>query len=237
VSAYFLSESINRLLSGGSFVAVPVVAAVGFVSTLRNPCAVPLYPAATGVCVAKASSLSANGDLPTGKPRTSLVNAAAFVIGMAMSIAVLGVGAAAAGRVIGIGRWGGYLIALLPLLMGVQRLGWVRIPFLEFKLTKTLRPSLAGAFGTGFLLSLVVGRCGGTVLATVLAYAAYHRAFVYGGVLLFAYGIGAGVPLVTFGAAVGKMTEWIDRKGYQKGMDYVMAAMMLALGFYLLWLA
>jgi cytochrome c biogenesis protein CcdA len=75
------------------------------------------------------------------------------------------------------------------------------------------------------------------VLATVLAYAAYHQAFLYGGVLLFAYGVGAGIPLVTFGAAVGKVTTWIDRKGYQKWTQYAMGTMMLALGFYMVWLA
>lgn len=233
----FLSEDISRLLSDGSFVAVPVVAVIGFVSTLRNPCAVPLYPAATGVCVSHAPVLSTNGGSSPDKPRTSFPNALAFVIGMGLSIATLGLGAAIAGRIIGIGRWGSYLIALLPLLMGLQRLEWIKIPFLEFKINKTLRPSIAGAFGTGFLLSLVVGRCGGTVLATVLAYAAYHRAFLYGGVLLFAYGIGAGIPLVTFGTAVGKMTQWIDRKGYRKWTDYTMAGMMFMLGFYLLWIA
>jgi cytochrome c biogenesis protein CcdA len=224
-----LRETVDGLLSAGNATAVPIVAAIGFFSTLKNPCAVPLYSAATSVCI---------GSAPVEqRPRTSVANATAFVMGVAISIAVLGLGAAAAGRVIGIGAWGRYLIALLPVLMGLQRLGWIRMRFLDFKFVKRFKPGAVGAFSTGLLLSLVVGRCGGTVLATVLAYAAYHQAFLYGGVLLFAYGVGAGIPLVTFGAAVGKVTTWIDRKGYQKWTQYAMGTMMLALGFYMVWLA
>lgn len=223
-----LPQTVDGLLSAGNAAAIPIVAAIGFLSTLRNPCAVPLYPAATSVCVETSR---------TQEQRTSLPNAIAFVIGMAISIAILGLGAAAAGRVIGIGRWGRYLIALLPLLMGLQRLGWLNLPFLEFKFKKRFKPGFTGAFATGLLLSLVVGRCGGTVLGTVLAYAAYHQAFLYGGVLLFAYGAGAGIPLITFGAVVGRLTAWIDSKGYRKWTEFAMGSMMLGLGFYLFWMA
>ncbi|MGE5322020.1 MAG: cytochrome c biogenesis CcdA family protein [Actinomycetota bacterium] len=221
-------ERVDLLLSAGSAAALPVVAAVGFFSTLRNPCAVPLYPAATSVCVDPNSA---------ERQRASFLNASAFVLGMAISIAILGLGAAAAGRVIGIGRWGRYLIACLPLLMGLQRLNWLHIPSFGFGFKKTFRPGFVGAFATGLLLSLVVGRCGGTVLGTILAYAAYHREFLYGGVLLFAYGLGAGIPLITFGSVVGKATAWVDRKGYRKWTESLMGAAMLLLGFYMLWLA
>ena len=229
-----ISEIVSRFLAGGSLVSIPAVLVVGFISTLKNPCAIPLYPAATSVCVAGGSSTDSLSE--RGAPGISFFNASAFVVGMAISIAILGVGAAAAGRVIGVGRWGRYLIALLPILMGLQRLGWIRTPSFKFGLKRTFRPGLTGAFATGLLLSLIVGRCGGTVLGAVLVYAAYHRAFLYGGTLLFAYGIGAGIPLVTFGAAVGKATQWIDRKGYRKWTEFAVGAMMLGLGFYLLWL-
>jgi cytochrome c biogenesis protein CcdA len=233
-----LAENVSRLLSSGSIVAVPAVLAVGFFSTLRNPCAVPLYPAASNACVAAgASAVAANLSSPAGPQRTSFLNATAFVMGLAISIACLGMVAASAGRVVGIGIWGRYAIALLPVLMGMQRMGWINIPFLQFKITKTFRPGVGGAFSTGFLLSLVVGRCGTTVLASILAYAFYHQALVYGGVLLFSYGIGAGIPLITFGTIVAKVTGWIDRIGFPNWTEYVMGGMMMSLGFYMLWMA
>ncbi|HLJ91475.1 MAG TPA: cytochrome c biogenesis protein CcdA [Candidatus Angelobacter sp.] len=236
-----LTETVSRFLSAGSVVSVPAVMLVGFLSTLKNPCAIPLYPAATSACVAGTISIDRVNQVDqvdgSGPTRLSFLNASAFVIGMAIAIAILGLGAVAAGRVIGIGQWGRYLIALLPVLMGMQRLGWIKLSFFKFSLNRTFRPGLAGAFATGLLLSLVIARCGGTVLGALLAYAAYHQAFVYGGVLLFAYGVGAGIPLIAFGTVVGKLTQWIDTRGYRKWTEYAMGGMMLILGFYLLWLA
>jgi cytochrome c biogenesis protein CcdA len=230
-----LPETVSSLLSDRSVVTFPVILAVGFVSTLQNPCAIPLYPAAAAACLVRGST---DEDFrPSARPHTSLINAVAFVTGMALSIAILGLAAAAAGRVVGVGRWGRYLIALIPVLMGLQRLGWIRLPVREFKLSTRFRPGLGGAFATGLLLSLVIGTCGSAVLASVLAFAAYRQAFAYGGLLLFAYGIGAGIPFVTFGAIVGKLTQWIARKGYQKWTEFALGGMMLCLGFYLFWLA
>jgi cytochrome c biogenesis protein CcdA len=225
-----LPESIGERLAGGNPLSLMIVLGVGFVSTLKNPCALPLYPAATAACLGEAS-------LSVERRRTSPLNATAFVVGIALSTAVLGLAAVAAGRLIGIESWGRYLIAAFPILMGLHRLGWLPVSLPDFRLKTDFHPGIGGAFSTGFLLALVVGRCGSTVLGSILAYASYHHAFLYGGVLLFAYGLGAGIPLITFGTAAGKLTSWIDNKGYSKWTDRVLGAMMLLLGFYLLWLA
>ncbi len=233
-----LSDTIVRgLLPARSIITVPAVLAVGFLSTLKNPCAVPLYPAASNACIAASSVVSASLDAQPERQRTSFFNAVAFVLGLALSIATLGMLAASAGRIIGIAIWGRYLVALLPVLLGMQRFGWIRLSFLDFKVTKTFSPGLYGAFSTGFLLSLVIGRCGSGVLASILAYAFYHQALVYGGVLLFSYGIGAGIPLIAFGTVVERVTNWMSRLGRPKWIDYSMGSMMLLLGFYMLWVA
>jgi cytochrome c-type biogenesis protein len=228
-----ISFSETGILSNSIVITIPLVLAIGVVSTLKNPCAIPLYPAVTAACVNNAS----RDDLSGQRRRTSFISATLFVFGMALSIAILGVGASVAGRVIGIGRWSRYLIALLPLTMGMQRLGWLRLPYRGFTLTRTFRPGLGGAFATGLLFSLIVGSCGSEVIVSLLAYVAYHRAFVYGGILLFVYGVGAGIPLITFGTVVGNVTSWMEDRGYRKWIDISLGSTMLVLGFYLLWIA
>jgi cytochrome c biogenesis protein CcdA len=228
---------IAGLLSSGNAFAIPLVTVFGFFATLRNPCAVPLYPAAVGVCAHPLSAQLTDGGSAV-KQRSSFLSACAFILGMATSIAVLGLAAVAAGRVIGIGHWGRYVIALVPIATGMQRLGWIHIPFLEFNPAKAgIRPGMIGAFVTGLLLSLVVGRCGSGSLAVLLSYAAYHRSFLYGGMLLFAYGVGAGIPLLTFGSLVGRINGMINRTGYRRFLDWAMGGMSLALGLYMLWIA
>lgn len=229
-----LAAPWTGFLSDRSILTIPVVLGVGFVSTLRNPCAIPLYPAATAACVVQDADNESSS--PAGQ-HASLINATGFLVGMAASIAILGLVAAEAGRLIGVGRWGRYLIALVPLVIGMQRLGWLKLPAIEIKLTRKFRPGLGGAFATGLLLSLVVGACGSADLSAVLAFAAYHQKFFYGGLLLFAYGVGAGIPLVTFGAVMGKLALWMQRKGYQKWTEFALGAVMLCVGFYLLWVA
>ena len=122
------------------------------------------------------------------------------MLGIAVSVVLFGALAAYLGRVAVMATPVRYAIAFLPILMGLYRLGWIGLP----KMTpKTFRPGLGGAFGTGLLLSLIIGPCGTPVFASVLSFAAYQQSFVYGGLLLFAYGIGNGRPLMLVGTAAG----------------------------------
>lgn len=217
----------SNWLSRGSLVAFPVAAAAGFISTVINPCALPLYPAATHACYGVGAS---------EEKQPSFLKAAAFTFGMALSIAALGLAASAAGHIISIGRTGRYVIAALPLLMGMYKFGWITIPVSGWKIKwpGSLSSRLGGALAAGFLMSLVVGPCSTPVLASVLAYAAYRKAFLYSGLLLFTYGAGAGLPLIIFGTMVAKFTRTIERKGHGKWIDFAIGGALLLLGFYLM---
>lgn len=116
--------------------------------------------------------------------------------------------------------------------MGIYRLGWVKVPAFS---PKAFQPGFGGAFGTGLLLSLVIGPCGTPVLASVLSYAAYKQNLVYGGLLLFLYGLGTGLPLVLVGTAAGGLLKRFDCSRYGRLIDPLIGSSLLLLGFYLLW--
>jgi len=164
--------------------------------------------------------------------RRSFGNALAFVLGIAAAIAALGSIAAYVGRIAEIGTWAKYAIAVIPILMGIYRLGWVKLPILT---PKPFQPSLGGAFGTGLLLSLVIGPCGTPVLAPVLSYAAYKQNLTYGALLLFIYGLGTGLPLVLVGTATGGLLKRLDCSCFGRLLDPIIGSSLLLLGFYLLW--
>lgn len=94
---------------------------------------------------------------------------------------------------------------------------------------------MAGAFGTGLLLSLNIGPCGTPVLASVLSFAAYKQSFVYGGLLLFLYGIGSGLPLMLVGTVAGSIMKRIDCSRFGNWIDPIVGSLLILLGFYLLW--
>ena len=214
--------NLSQALSGDNLLALPLALAGGVLAGM-NPCCLALYPAAAGSCC----SVQEQQTL-----RRSLGNAVAFVLGIAAAIAVLGSIAAFLGRIAEIGTWVKYAIAVIPIFMGIYRLGWVKLPIFT---PKPFQAGLGGAFGTGLLLSLVIGPCGTPVLASVLSYAAYKQNFIYGGMLLFLYGLGTGLPLVLVGTAAGGLLKRLDCSRYGGFIDPIIGGSLLLLGFYLLW--
>lgn len=216
-----LQEILNASLSGQNLMPLPLALFGGLIAGL-NPCCLALYPAAAGACC--------SFDKETNQ--RPLWNASAFVLGIAVSVALLGALAAYLGRIAVVTPAAKYAIAALPMVMGVYKLGWIPAPTLA---EKTFRPGLAGAFGTGFLLALIIGPCSTPVFASVLTFAAYQQNYLYGGLLLFVYGIGSGVPLLLVGTAAGGLLKRVDCSRYQKWIDPIVGGMLIFLGLYLLW--
>lgn len=219
-----LLDALRAATSAGGLVAVPLAFGGGILAGL-NPCCIPLYPAAAATCWA------GRGDEPNGAIKSS----AAFVAGVATSTTVLGVLAALAGRALtGVSGWASYLIALVPLAMGLQLLGWLKVPLPTLTST-TRRSGVFGSFASGLLLSLVLAPCGTPVLASVLSFAAYKQSVAYGGTLLLAYGLGVGLPILILGTAAGTLALRFDRLGWRAWVDRGAGVALLALGLYLLW--
>ena len=214
-------NTFSQSLSAGNLLALPLALTGGVVAGL-NPCCLALYPAASGACCAsKGQAL-----------KRTFGNAAAFVLGVAISVAALGLLAAYVGQIVVMSAPFKYAIAFLPILMGVFRLGWIQLPAAMLKLPISGRGS---AFGTGLLLSLIIGPCGTPLLASVLSYAAYEHSFVFSGVLLFLYGIGNGLPLVLVGTAAGRALQHLDEGRSRTRIDIIVGGLLILLGFYLLW--
>lgn len=221
-----LAELLAGALSGGSLVALPLAMAGGVMTGL-NPCCIPLYPAAAATCCAT------RGD----RVRAAFGTSFAFLAGIALATTLLGIIAAMAGRaMVGLGGWARYLIALIPLAMAVHFLGWfrIRVPLLG---APGARHGMAGAFLTGLALSFVLAPCGTPILASILSYAAYQGSVSYGAILLFLFGLGAGLPAFLIGTAAGGLSTRLDTAGLRPWVDRATGVMLLGVGFYLLWTA
>ena len=212
-------------LSSGSVVALPLAFVAGLAMGL-NPCCLALYPAAAATCCA--------GACDTEKPRPRGGNAIAFVLGTATATTVLGVLAGVAGRTLeGIGGWTRVVVALVPIVMGLHLLGWVRVPMPRGMSAFRAR-GLFGAYASGLLLSLVIGPCGTPALAAILSYAAFRGSIVFAAVLLFLYGLGNGVPLVIAGTASDRVTAWLAKVGWRARMERSAGVLMIGVGVFLL---
>ena len=217
-----VSGTFSYALAAGNLAALPL-ALVGGVAAGLNPCCLALYPAAATVCCSV-------GGRTVDRP--ALGKAIAFVLGVAVAIAALGVIAAYVGRIFMVASPVKYGIAAVPIVMGVHQFGWLPLPQWT---ARTFTASAGGAFGMGALLALVIGPCGTPVLASVLSYAAYKQSFAYGGLLLFAYGLGSGLPVMLVGTAAGSSLKALDRTSARRWLDASLGGSLVVVGLYLIW--
>ena len=223
-----LAEWLREALSSGSPVAIPV-ALLGGLAMGMNPCCLALYPAAAATCCA-ASSDELEQRIPLGR-------AFLFALGTATATTILGVVAALAGQMMsGFGGWVRDVVAIVPLVMGAHLLGIVRLP-MPGTMSTPKRRGLLGAFLGGLVLSLVIGPCGTPALAAILSYAAYRGSVIYGGLLLFAYGFGNGLPLLIVGLTAGGLASRLRNAVWLRWIERGSGGVLLALGVYLLWTA
>jgi cytochrome c-type biogenesis protein len=188
-------------------VNVAIAFGAGILS-FASPCVLPLVPAFL-VNMAGESALAG-----TQRART-VAHAAAFVVGFStvftlLWIAVALVGALAGEMVFWLQRVGGLLLVVL----GMQMLGLVRIPFLARELDLRLEGRTSGlprsfligvAFGVGF--TPCVGAYLGAILTLLL-----NEDIVSGAVLLLAYALGLGVPFLLLAGGLGgarRVARWL----------------------------
>lgn len=226
-----LAVMLREALSTGAVFAAPIALAGGVVTGL-NPCCLPIYPAAAAACCANREACS---DQPVRK--LSFTSAAALALGLATATTLLGVLAAAGGHTMTTlsGTWA-YVIAVVPLLAGAHMLGLFRLPTLK---TPSL-PRATGigtAFLTGLLLALVFGPCGTPLLAGLLSYVAFNGSPVYGGTLLFIYGVGIAIPVATLGASAAKLAARLEKYGSRIWVDRATGVLLVAMGLYVVWSA
>lgn len=225
-----LAELLSGSLAGGSLLTLPLALLGGVVAGL-NPCCFPLYPAAAATCCATRSDCTAQG----ARKEAVFSRALAFVLGTALATSALGLVAALLGQtMVGLGGLALYFVALVPLFMGCALLGWLPLPKRKTG-GQPVGKGVTGAFVAGFLLSLVLAPCGTPILASVLSYAAYQGSVPYGGVLLFLYGLGAGLPVLLIGTFAGELAQRLDARGFRRRIDQGTGVILLGVGFYLLW--
>ena len=191
-----------------------LAAFVAGAASITSPCVLPLVP----LYLSHLAGIGGEAGLP-GR-RTVLAHASAFVLGFGVVFVLLGVSLGALGGVFlayrpWLIRFGG----LFMVLMGLQLLGLVRVPFLE----RTHRLPVPGAgAGRGRLASsFLVGvgfasgwmPCVGPILGAILTLAVGAADPLRSGSLLAVYAAGLAVPFLVAAAALGRLDRRVRRFG------------------------
>ena len=206
---------IARLFKQGSFwLIVSFFFGAGLLLAF-TPCMFPMIPILSGIIVGRGHKIThAHG----------FILSLAYVMGMAITYAAVGVAAGMSGTLLSNALqtpWALGSFAAVFVLLSLSMFGFYELQLpttLQSKLTDTSNKlhggHLSGVFLMGALSAIIVGPCVAAPLAGALLYIGQtHDAFL-GGSALFAMALGMGIPLLLIGASAGtllpKAGAWME---------------------------
>ena len=198
------------LQNAGFWLAVSTFFGFGLLLAL-TPCVFPMIPILSGIIVGQGHHVSRS---------KSFLLSLAYVLGMAVTYAALGVAAGLTGTLLSaalqnpwvLGAFAAVFVVLSFSMFGFYEL---QLPsFLQSKLSEEASHlhggHLAAVFAMGALSAVIVGPCVAAPLAGALLYIGQSGDAVLGGVALFAMALGMGVPLLLVGLSA---TTLLPRSG------------------------
>jgi len=221
---------VERAVSSSSPLVVPLVF-VGGAATGLNPCVYPTIPVLIGYITGQKSQSRLRG----------LALALTFVLGLALTYAVLGATASLVGNVLGLSRAGWlYVVGAVCILAGANMAGLLPVNFGAWMPAQSKWSELSGFFGAfvlGVLFGLVASPCAVPILTLILALIASKGQVAYGTFLMFVYALGHGLPLVVLGVAASAVTNLGRLTKYSAIIQKVGGLLLIGVGIYLIWRA
>lgn len=199
----FANHLVNNQLAHLSGLSMGMIFASGLLTSL-TPCMLSMLPITIGYI----------GGYETKGRLQAATQSTWFALGLATTLAGLGILAASVGRVYGqVGIGLPILVSLIAIIMGLNLLdalplqlpSWGGMEWISPDWPKGVRSYLIGlTFG------LVASPCSTPVLASLLGWVATTQDWILGGVLLLSYTAGYVTPLIlagTFTASIKKLLE------------------------------
>lgn len=204
---YELAQLSNQLvqtqLTHISWVSIAVILMAGLLTSL-TPCMLSMLPITIGYI----------GGYETENRGQAALQSMWFALGLATTLAGLGILASFVGQVYGqIGFGLPIIVSVIAILMGLNLLEALPLQLPSFDTIEWIPkqiPHSLKSYLLGLTFGLVASPCSTPVLATLLAWVSTTGDIVLGGVLLLAYAVGYVAPLVlagTFTATLKKLLE------------------------------
>lgn len=217
------TESLRAALTHASTAGLAVGFAAGFVFSF-NVVAVAAIPVALGY-VTKARA-----------PRQALRLGGAFILGLLVTHAVLGVAAALGGEWVKntMGRGWGLVLGPLLIALGLVWPGWIKLRLPWFSMRGRIVSGAGGAFLLAVPFSVAICPFCTPALLVMLTAAAGIGSVPFGFSLLLAFALGRSVPIALGAAGAGWLESLKVFTRWQKPFEIVGAVLLIASGLYLL---
>lgn len=231
-----LVEWISHALSldsNGWALALTATFIWGALSVALSPCHLASIPLIIGF-------IDESGDRSV---KRAFVVSSLFALGMLVTIALIGVLTALAGRIIGdLGGWVNYVMVVVFFIVGLHFLDVIPAPWSGPGQAPVKRKGLFAAFMLGLIFGLALGPCAFAFMAPVLmaAFKLSQRAPLFATLILTIYGIGHCAVIVAAGTSAEMVQNYLNWNEHSRGatiLRKICGVLILIAGLYLLYTA
>jgi cytochrome c-type biogenesis protein len=228
-----LMTSLSQAVYATPTIALAAAAGWGILSILLSPCHLASIPLIVGF-------IDGQGRMST---RRAFIISNLFAIGILLSIALIGLLTALAGRMLGdLGPWGNWLVAGIFFFFGLHLWGLIPMPWSGPGQIGMQRKGLLAALVLGLVFGIALGPCTFAFMGPVLgvAFTEANQSQLFAASLLLAYGIGHCAVIVFAGTFTEKVQRYLNWSEGSKGTTWlkrICGLLVMTGGFWLLYTA
>ena len=221
--AQYANILVKTQLTQLSWVSVGIIFLAGLLTSL-TPCMLSMLPITIGYI----------GGYETQNRLQAAAQSTWFALGLATTLAGLGILATVVGQVYGqIGIGLPIIVSIVAILMGLNLLEALPIPLPALDTMEWIPkniPNGVRSYFLGLTFGLVASPCSTPVLATLLAWVSTSKDWVLGGVLLLAYAAGYVAPLVLAGTFTASIKKLLSLRQWSGWITPVSGALLVGFG-------
>lgn len=224
---YHLQQFANTLVSTQlthlSALSIGIVFVAGLLTSL-TPCMLSMLPITIGYI----------GGYEAKTRLQAAAQSTWFALGLATTLALLGIFAASVGNVYGkVGIGLPILVSLIAIFMGLNLLEALPLQLPSLGGTEWISKDLPEGLRSyliGLTFGVVASPCSTPVLASLLAWIASTKDLVLGGVLLLAYTAGYVAPLILAGTFTASIKKLLELRRWSSWITPVSGALLVGFG-------
>ena len=225
-----LFNTLNHAIEGTAGIAILAAFIWGVISILLSPCHLASIPLI----------VSFIGEQGKTTAKRAFILSLLFSIGILITIAVIGIITALAGKMLGdIGPFANYFAAVIFFAVALHLFDIFQIPWATVQPGMKKKGPLA-AFLLGLIFGIALGPCTFAYMAPMLAITFKESSsnFLYGIILLFAYGVGHCAVIVIAGTSTELVQNYLNWSSKSTNiLKRVCGILLIIAGLYFIYIA